>query len=238
MVETKILHLSDTHYGKTAYATNLHHRVATINLKYEHHWKIVSGDITDNGEEYIKVEPMLHRCPCPGNHDVGEFGWFKQAARIRAFDRKFGTHYASSQMPQVDIIDGQVALIGLNSNPLSWQFWLSFARGNVGIRQRKRLAMFLNRYKSMVRIVYLHHHPFMRHPFMQLSDSCAVMKILANRCEALLFGHMHKQEQCEFEESSFDIPIIHAAGALYHETEALEITIEDGKISTKYVKII
>ena len=242
---TGILHISDMHNDPACVP-----KLEFIAEHYPNHIIIDTGDSTDDGtaEQYqwVKENVILPRIlrpqfinyySVPGNHNIGSFGWLKQARKLKAFNDTYGTHFTKRQLPNVTIIIDDVALIGLNSNPISWQFWLSFARGNVGWLQRSSLATHLEALKDYTRIVYLHHHPFYRHPFMELSDSEKVMKILRGNCEALLFGHKHVQHRHFGKEDYYDIPLIHAAGALFKEDKALEITIENGQVSGQYVPI-
>lgn len=217
-----------------------------FNFMHEHypnHKLIVPGDIVNDGEfgQYKLVKAWLRYwefSTVPGNHDVAHMGLFDFWHKLEKFDFMFRTDFSVSDLPNVSVM-GNVVLIGLNSNPGSWGWWLDFARGKIGKRQLAYLRGNLRIWDDMVRIVYLHHHPLTRNIsekwFMGIKDKKALIDVVAGNCDALLFGHMHRQEHF----TRFDIPIVYAAGAFYKETEALEITVQDDKtVEHRFVPII
>ena len=238
----KLLHISDLHHGKFNTIGRRTTRIAMINARYPNHAKIATGDITDNGTEYASIAGMQGWFVVPGNHDMEAWGiFFPKRKKARAFDAQFYTRFAQEQLPYIlPDYDHEVVVLGLNSNPLAWQLYINFARGNIGVRQRRHLARLLQAYAGWTRVVCLHHHPFTRNPWMALADSKKLMTLLTGNCEVLLFGHKHAQELYTIGTAGrrFGIPVTHAAGALYAETHALELTIENGKVTTQYVEIV
>ena len=229
----QFLVISDTH-NKLKCAP----RFLYMREHYPNHKLIIPGDIVNDGEwgQYSYMRAWLESWefyPCPGNHDVGHTGLFDFFHKLQDFDNAFNTDYATSKLPRVSIVDN-VALIGLNSNPGSWGWWLDFARGKIGKEQLRWLEMDLAACADMVRIVFCHHHITMRNPFMELKDARELRAILAGHCEVVLTGHRHRQEILNIA----GVPLAYAAGAFYRETEALEITVEGKKVTHKMVPII
>jgi len=236
----KALHLSDPHIKKEG-NDDVRACTAYIDEHYPNHYRIWTGDIVNNGrkDEYEQAAKLISGHAVPGNHCVGEHGNFDQRRRLKRFDLAFGTTFAKNKAVQVDIIENRVALIGLNSNPGTWGFFLDFARGKIGRKQRSSLRMELEACRGYVRVVYLHHHPFMASFLMKLGDSEKLMKTLSHNCDVLLFGHKHRQRGFTLKEMEHNIAVIHGAGALYKENGALEVTIDSDKvISAKYVRVI
>ncbi|MGA1872144.1 MAG: metallophosphoesterase family protein [Thermoplasmatota archaeon] len=86
------------------------------------------------------------------------------------------------------------------------------ARGYVSEELRKRLKKELEdekRGKDRIRIVMLHHHPFMSDPFMVLKGADELMDVLRGNCEVLLFGHRHKYHI--YKDKEYEIPLIIAS---------------------------
>lgn len=226
------LHISDLHNKPGCEA-----KLAYIREHYPEHRLIATGDLTQDGslKQYEWLVGQNYKwIASPGNHDLEYAGIFNWGWRekLKRFDDTCGTGYAASQYVEVRTV-ANIAIIGLNSNP----GFFNFAKGWVGPRQRRALADALEKYKSYIRIVHLHHHPFMSHMLMKLADSDKLMKILAGNCHGLFFGHKHLRKRFYAEQKRYNIQVIHCAGALYREQQALQIRITD-KIEAKLVKII
>lgn len=232
----EILHLSDPHICSGG-NNDVIRRLDYINEHCPKHQLVWTGDITNNGRlsEYVVAKELIKGFVVPGNHDVAELGNFDQRKRLEWFDRTFNTDFIKGRGVTGD--ERGLSMFGADSNPGTWGFFFDFARGKIG---RKQLVS-LNRWtgwKSYARLVATHHHPTMYHPLMCLSDSKKLMRILSLNCEILLCGHKHKQERITKAEKMYGIQVVHSAGALYKESEALEITIENGVITTQYIPII
>jgi predicted phosphodiesterase len=48
-----------------------------------------------------------------------------------------------------------------------------------------------DKYGKMIKVVYLHHHPFHPLPFHELKDSESLGRIIKGKVDVLLFGHNH-----------------------------------------------
>ena len=244
----KFLHISDMHFHRHDKDNKATKKLLKyVHQNYPHHYLVITGDITDDGaeEQYGIAHNALKMFewrlyPSPGNHDAGKAGNLYQRKRLKRFDRWFNTKFIGLNKPKVDkIVIGNtiVALIGLDSNRETW--WPGdWARGRIGIYQRWCLKRELKRNADAVRMVYFHHHLFIRHIlnkiFLQMTDANKLMEILAGNCEVVMFGHKHHQERWQNHKG---IPHVLAAGAMSEEETAWEITIEERDISVKKVPI-
>lgn len=230
----KALHISDIHNDFDCWD-----RFDYIQEHYPNERLFLTGDMTHDGWEwqYRLVSEMPDSpayYPVPGNHDVLALGIWKFKHTLDEFDDTFKTRFDQSRKPSIKVFrESRVVLISLNSNPGKWG-WRNFARGKIGKEQLLHLDIILSDYNKWTRIVQLHHHPIMRHMLMELKDARKLRAIIKGRCEVLLCGHKHVQEFMDIP----GIPLAHAAGAMYRETEALEVTVTDGVVSHAYVPII
>lgn len=247
MDKFKALHLSDLHNKPECIA-----RLKFIAEHYPKHILLITGDLTEDGkdEQYIWILDQLSRAHVdyivvPGNHDWAGAGNFDRQCKADEFDETFGAQFATVGMSTTYLTDNLV-IFGLNSNPGTFGWFLDFATGKIGKQQLRLLEEDLGRYRTYTRIVLLHHH--LQDPditgwrrwwhkitrrLMELSNSKQLCKILKGRCDIVLHGHRHSQYDYDVD----GIPV-YCAGALYEQTEALEIIIENGVISTRYVRII
>ena len=175
---TKILHLTDTHVGKTKdEAKNLKLIRDKIVENYGDGEMVilVSGDLVDDGQkkQFAKARkimdplfsnPNFKVWTVPGNHDYGWNGTFNQARRFKYFKSAFYGPYENVCYPHIKTHNGHI-FIGLNS--LKAELGLTdrlLADGELGSKQLKNLNGVLNqldgRDKNKKVIVHLHHHPF------------------------------------------------------------------------------
>lgn len=237
----QILHITDSHIGQTKReAVNL---VKVVNYIMDHffddrdHTVIIhTGDVVDNGQkkEYAKARKVLDRLyqhfrvwAVPGNHDYGWNGTHAQSKRFKYFKSAlYGLENVT--YPHVKQVNEHV-FIGLNSMKAETDGWDGLlADGELGSKQLKNLNGVLNqldgRKKKEKVILHLHHHPFI-YPdekgiegFIEkkthwLKDGEALMSIIANRVDILLFGHDHRH--LDFSNSlgkKYGIPLILAGG--------------------------
>lgn len=247
----KFLHISDLHfhrYHKDNKATM--RALEFIARTYPNHHLVITGDITDDGyvEQYRRAYDVLKNFKpklfiSPGNHDFGFAGNVYEYRRARRFDRflsvpleQKGT-FAGFNKPIVDEIEEggtKVVLISLDSNRETW--WIGdFACGRIGFWQRLYLKRILDSHTDAVRMVCFHHHPFDRRFYAKMTDADKVMKILKGRAQVVMFGHRHRQARWRDKEG---IAHVLAAGAIFEEKAAWEITIEGQDISVKQVPIV
>lgn len=249
----KFLHLSDMHiHTKPSKNTDVLTRLKYCRENYSTHARIITGDITDDGDERQYENAMYailgaEIYVCPGNHDFGLMGNLYDKKRAARFDvylpadrHKYHRRLKSPGIDYVTDNDCMAVLIGLNTCIRS-RHPFDFARGKVGLWQRftlKRALLWANRlHPEATRIVYFHHHPFDRGPFTAMSDGKKLMKTLQNNCELVLFGHKHKHETWDIK---FELPVLVSAGKMGDEATATEITINPGPrdFSIKEVPIL
>jgi len=208
----KFIHLSDLHFhgdpNDNAQVTNL---LTHIRVNYPAHYLIITGDITDDGEQkQLKnaQDALMPFCGrifiCPGNHDFGARGWWYSKKRAENFDRMLseplqqGGYFFGDNQPVVNILKdktvGSVMLIALDSN-LETVHPFDFACGEIGEDQLAGLTSVLNspEAQKMKKILFFHHHPFMHSdPFMRLKDADDLMRVIYSRVDVLMFGHKHE----------------------------------------------
>jgi len=168
---------------------------------------VFTGDIVDNGSEAeyecarAILEPLAERYKllfAPGNHDVGRMGNAFASSLQNNFQRHVvgelmqvpGAMTATNRMaelyPYVTTTKDCV-LIGLDSAHDEEHL----ASGSVGARQRRRLDALIEGATAPV-VVYVHHHPFVRRPWLAMNDAKKLMDLVRGRVHALLFGHKHR----------------------------------------------
>ena len=206
---------------------------------------LITGDVVDDGTEIEFIEARrilrpLHRAgfqvaPLPGNHDYGWNGAHAEEKRFKLFKKYLLGIESRVTYPDVPYADDDVTLITLNSMYAETGFWDGLlADGELGSRQIDELGELITtlrdeRKKTHRIVVALHHHPFLfpDDPLLKkikervghrLKDGDDLMKILAGRIDALLFGHEHRH--VDFSEpfdghlftEEFDIPCILSSG--------------------------
>jgi 3',5'-cyclic AMP phosphodiesterase CpdA len=249
----RFIHLSDLHFHRNpqdnmAATTTL----AFVKENYPDHYLIVSGDIVDDGHEdqykraYEALVPFTEPgiFISPGNHDFGAAGSFYSRERAERFDKFLseplhqGGTFTGDATPVVNIVQdntGRVMLIALDSN-LETDHPFDFSCGCIGEEQLGFLdTILLGCAADMVKMLFFHHHPFMRHdPFMELKDARDLMRLIYGRVHLLLFGHRHVSEQWE---NRNNIPYILAADNAPGKAYAREITIENGMVRVSDISI-
>ncbi len=87
-----------------------------------------------------------------------------------------------------------MCLIGLDSTAaeLHW-FDRILSQGELGVDQLSRLSLLMDdpSISALLKVVYLHHHPFDFKPGMRLKDSDDLKPIIENRIDMVLFGPYH-----------------------------------------------
>ncbi len=201
----KIIHLSDLHIGADNCYANAKLIVANIINRMQpvtDYIVVITGDIANNvyrqdqhnlalGLVNQLKESQFEVLLIPGNHDYGNGFWASQKY-VRKFKQRF---YNNPDIiyPKVDVVDN-VLFIGLDSNAdeLHW-YDRMLAEGELGKEQLARLQEVVDdvQYQSMQKVVYLHHHPFDVLVGHQLKDSDELRKVIENKVDVLLFGHLH-----------------------------------------------
>ncbi len=228
---TLLLHIGDLHVRPRANAW-ANRRTAAIVAWIVRHYEgktrpvlVFTGDLTDHGseEEYAHVLDILkplrdadfQMIVAPGNHDVGPLGNAFSAARQNNFQRhivgdlmgvaeaRTAENRMGSLYPLVRDL-GDTLLVALDSAHDEQHL----ASGSIGADQLEALDRLLMT-KTKPVVVVLHHHPFVRRPWLALNDSGAVMRSLRGHADVLLFGHRHRAEVWTDKDQ---IPLIVAAG--------------------------
>ena len=249
----KFIHLSDLHFHRNKKDNKKTTKALEfIKAKYPKHYLIVTGDITDDGHEkqYANALEAFKAFKgrifiSPGNHDFGAVGNFYSRERAQRFDEMLsipleqGGTFCRDNTPVVNVVSGQgdtVMLIALDTN-LETDHFFDFACGKVGETQLLTLSAILSdpAAAQMTKILFFHHHPFIHNnPFMELLDARELMLTIYGRVSAVLFGHKHESKHWE---NYGSIPYVLAADDAPGKDYAREITVQQGKLSVKDVKI-
>lgn len=257
----KFLHISDLHiqsedtddnYGKD-FNLRIYSLLKDIKAKYENHYLIVTGDITNDGKEdqYQIAQQYFNDFQgkvffCPGNHDFGLQGNYYSEERARRFDnmlmmpfKQDGT-FKGDQTPIVHTLRDDkaiVRLIGLDSN-LETDNSLDFACGEIGATQMKFLNSILSSptVPEMRTLLYFHHHPFMHANFvMKLRDSDDFMRMTYNKnVDIVLFGHKHESKMWE-KKNGF--PCFLAADNYQAKRSTREIVVDGSTVTVNELTI-
>lgn len=207
----RLIHISDLHFHKDEGDNErVKSMLRKIKDQFPEHYLIVTGDITDDGNEkqYKNAFKELNAFKgkvfiCPGNHDFGAAGNIYSKGRAKDFDKYLmspldqgGTFYGNNE-PIVNVLkdgDERIMLIALDSN-LETSHPFDFACGEIGDNQIRVLEFILTNPGSvgMKKILFFHHHPFIQNnPFMELKDAKELMRTIYGRIDVLMFGHKHK----------------------------------------------
>ncbi len=244
-----VIHLSDLHIHRSSTnPDNLNARVLVNCLCERFHgaaksktYIVLTGDNVDDGTtaQYSQLRanvlsPLSVHFTlliAPGNHDYAFAGFlFDDAAPKRFLDcvRPF---VAGAKFPCITANrEEKVLFIGLDSaDPFDQEF---IAEGVVTKEQREQLARHLadQQYEKYFKVVYLHHHPFLRSIGMALRESGELLRVLSGNVDLVLFGHKHRSEAFF---GRYRIPLMLASGKVTEPNgNALPfrlVQIDDGK---------
>jgi predicted MPP superfamily phosphohydrolase len=222
----RIIHLSDLHLGYKDCQEKAE-RIAQNIIKTEKPSEtaiVITGDIVEHGaskEELVAGLKLLADLRgngftvliCPGNHDYGT-GFINSEKTAKNFRKVFLPEI--KEFPSLDII-GNAAFIGLDStsDELHW-YDRFFADGELGKSQIFRLEKIMNdpSIQDHIKVVYLHHHPIHFLPFFRLKDRMQLKRIIQNKVDLLLFGHLH-------------------FGALYRKVWGIKVVADGGSSTGK-----
>ena len=183
---------------------------------------IMTGDLVDDGkEEQYKqlannvINPLKQKfmvLAAPGNHDYALWGnaFDKKALkRFRDYVTKIPPH-PKSRVDTVDIPnERKVLFIGIDSaDPGDKAF---FADGIVDKQQRDDIKKTLkvNKYKDYYKVLYVHHHPFLRKWFVAFQQASEFLNMIKTKVDLILFGHKHIHETFFYR---YDVPTMLASG--------------------------
>ncbi len=240
----KILPFADLHYHhRDSDNEPIYSRIKSLKA-YPDHWKVISGDITDDGrpDQYQKAVESLSELErvivLPGNHDYGAVGSIYNEHDARMFDDFASAFNEKPFFDKVPVVIGieNVLIILLNSC-LKTEDIFDFACGDVSREQLQRLTTILDdpTNKDLVKIVALHHHPFIHSdPTMKLLDADRLARVVYGKVDIMLFGHKHEAAKWK---NKVGCRYILAAGAFYQENTIDEITIEGKEIYLRSIQI-
>lgn len=235
----KFLHLSDPHTHFKGTNAPLLERLLYIDSHHSDFTKLVSGDMTDDGSEdqYSVASIINNAISVPGNHDYGPLGNIYLKESAKEFDRfvyTYGQEGFYHKIPRI-IPVGDTVIICLNSCKKTGSPF-DFARGKIGWWQLWHLKRALDKYWDHIKIVMLHHHPFIHSdPTMELEDAEGFLKAIYGKVDILLFGHRHLQAQWQ---DKAGCKWVLASGAAYKEDTAKAILIDGKQIKIEEVRII
>lgn len=167
---------------------------------------IITGDIVNSGlkSEYKVASALLdqEKAPdnvrlyvLPGNHDFEVFGIlggaFNQFLRALGFSRIL-TKWPWMLPPYAHNLRENITLYALDSNNDSF-----LATGKIPAVTLQWLKAKLSGNVKRTRVVALHHHPYAGDGATKLVNANELLDTLQAGCEAVLFGHEHK-EMCGY----------------------------------------
>ncbi len=223
-----VIHLSDLHIHKSnAKADNLN---AKAIVKYlcerfkgapkSKTYVVFTGDNVDDGSsrQYSRLrttvlDPLskvFTLLIAPGNHDYASAGFLFNDRAPKRFRDCIRPHVNSVKYPCArENKDEKVLFVGLDSgDPFDTQY---IAEGVVSKTQREKLARHLNdpQYANHFKIIYLHHHLFLRKIGMALRQGEELLRLISGKVDLLLFGHKHDTEAFF---TRYRIPLMLASG--------------------------
>lgn len=183
---------------------------------------VITGDLVDDAKSVqygqlkkLVLDPLRKKftvLAVPGNHDIARWGNVfdsKAPARFRTIVR----NVPALPKPQIDSVEvddeRKVVFIGVDSADEKDAAF--FANGVVNVDQRKAMSAALDdpAYAGFFKVVYVHHHPFLRHLFVSFHEADKFLRRVQKKVDLLLFGHKHVHEAFV---GRYDVPIMLASG--------------------------
>lgn len=206
-VRTRVLHLSDLHFGTHA-ETRLEPGLESLIERVDPELIIASGDLTHRGRaaQHDRAAAFLHGLgrpvlAVPGNHDIP----YRPIARFTRTWKQFERHWETTEpVYRSDVL----FVVGLNSvRP-----WLQQG-GRLRSAQLARAAELLPQAPpTALRVVVLHHHllgaPWRSRKKPVARRSAVLAALVDAGAELILAGHIHQaavSERHEFEVVSGEI---------------------------------
>ncbi|MFM1896190.1 MAG: hypothetical protein RLZZ385_1264 [Pseudomonadota bacterium] len=194
-MSTRILHISDLHFGPPFVPAVAQALLRTI-PSLAPDTIVVSGDITqratraqfEEARDFFKRLPEVPLLVIPGNHDV---------ALWRIFERLFKPHALYREIISPDLNPvlqvGNVVMVGLDSTAPR----RSISNGRIDRHQLSHCAQsFRDISEDKVRIIVAHHHFAPGHDrVLDISmpgSKRAIECFVENRVEMILGGHLHR----------------------------------------------
>jgi 3',5'-cyclic AMP phosphodiesterase CpdA len=190
---TRIVHLSDLHFGAVARKTV--QPLLRVISDLEPGVIVISGDLTQRARkrQFELARDFVAELPettpviaVPGNHDVPLWDILRRmVAPLRRFDR-----YVTSD-PFPTYVDDEVAVVGVNTARS-----LTIKNGRINREQLARIEQVLERVRSDALRIVVAHHPFVLPEDEPLTDrvgrtELALPVFLRVGVDLLLTGHRH-----------------------------------------------
>ena len=211
----RIIHVSDIHMRSSKYRTenrNAKGLVKSIIDRFGSHDKkksfiVMTGDLVDDGKSkqykllqndvINPLEKNFNILAVAGNHDYASWGNIFKKKAVGRFDqyvRKIPPFPEPFVDESIEANERKILFIGVDSaDPYDKVF---FADGIVYEKQCDRVKAILNdkKYKDYFKVLYVHHHPFLRKWFVAFQHATEFLDVIKNRANLLLFGHKHEHE--------------------------------------------
>lgn len=187
---TRILHLSDLHFGRSHPA--LEAPLLAMIAELAPDLVVVSGDLTQRARvsQFRQARAFLDRIEAPvlsvpGNHDTPLDNLF---LRLLAPFHRY-RHHICRQTEPVFTSEG-LTVVGVNTvNPLAWQ------QGRFRASARARVARMFQAHPAPLRLVALHHpleHGPETHKRPMRGASAALAGLAEGGTQIVLSGHLHR----------------------------------------------
>lgn len=194
---SRIVHLSDLHFGRTdpTVVDALHGDIAKLAPELV----IVSGDLTMRARqsEFRAARAFLDQLPCrwmsvPGNHDLP---YYNVIQRLFSPFRRYRQFISEDLMPRME--SERFAVLGLNTaRPIGYRTF-DWSRGRISLWQIVALQRWFSKIPETKPKIVFAHHPFI------LPDSDrsrgvvgrlrkAVAGFTLSNVDLLLAGHLHQ----------------------------------------------
>ena len=201
MPATRVLHLSDLHYG-AGHDDAIERGAPVLIERFQPELVIASGDLSHRGREgqLARASRFLHGLErpvlaVPGNHDIPRVFPARFTRTFREFERQWETTEPTFSSPSLHVI-------GLNS-VRAWRHQSGGIRDGQLARAEERLRAATD---DAFRIVVLHHHligaPWRSRKRPVARRNHVLASLVAAGADLILAGHIHQaavSERREFE---------------------------------------
>lgn len=192
---TRLLHLSDPHFGAADEATARALLRSAVEIAPD--FTVLSGDLTMRARwpELRAAKSFVNQLPqprfvIPGNHDIPAFN--------QLFDRFFRPFHRYRETFGHDLEPtlrtGNVEIVGLNSSRGIGPQW-DWSKGLLSRRQLERGAARFSPAPPGLRVLTLH-HPLLARPNRRRDVVCPLPPLLSlltgSRVDLVLCGHLHQ----------------------------------------------
>lgn len=193
---TKIMHISDLHFGKH-FVAEVAVALQRSGVELQPDITVVSGDLTQRARQpefdaacaYIQGLAGEHKIVVPGNHDLPLYRVWERLTRPRQ-------RYQDScgQLGPEMLHTNEVSIIGLDSTDYAWR---ALVNGHLSASQLQACRQFFRESNSsQLKIAVMHHHLI---PAPSFSPNAPIRKarrtldeLTDARVNLVLAGHLHR----------------------------------------------